>query len=188
MYYKRINSGAVDAVSPRENWGSRRMGKEVVERGRKVEGPVKREREKKGRDSRSCIAKCIEAHPDESILARIDFVRAYLVDNGIQTRWAGTFYTCSRHVWEWDKKKKKKKPWPSAPYARTWWNVSPPWCNGNREIERRADPTLLTSDTGFDRSLCRVRLTQQAINNSSLFLQIRISLQPAFFDRITSIV
>lgn len=61
--------------------------------------------------------------------------------------------------------------------------------SGAMEIAKLSDGRILrrwrwlTSDTGFDRSLCRVWLAQQAINNSSLFLQIRISLCPAFFSQ-----
>jgi len=77
MYYKRIDSGAVDAKKP-ENRGSEWIKKW---KGRKWKGEEKGRRERK-RDSGPCIVRCIEAHP-ESILTRIDSARAYLVDNGI---------------------------------------------------------------------------------------------------------
>lgn len=72
----------------------------------------------------------------------------------------GTYCTCSRHMRvrrsrEREREREKIRSDPVLPYAHTWWNVSPSRFDGYREIERRAYPTPLTSDTGFDRSLCR---------------------------------
>lgn len=87
---------------------------------------------------------------------------------------------------EWDgKKKREKKPRDPVHHMRAPGEMfHRPDGMEIAKLERRADPTPLTSDTGFDRSLCQVRLAQQAINNSSLFLQIRASLYPAFLTEL----
>lgn len=148
MYYKRIDSGAVDAESPRENREGRGRVKEAERK--KVEGlsgarkRVRRERRGGERDSEPCIVKRIEAHPDESIPVRIDFARAYLVDNGIQTRQSGTFCTCSRRVLGRDNKKKKKQKESAvtqcaicAHLTRCFAASAPRW-KSRRGIERQA--------------------------------------------------
>lgn len=110
MYYKRTDSRAVDAESPRET--PRRVGKKEEE---KEEDGASKEAERKKverrriernwvgggetrRFSGPCVAGCIVARSaaDESMLARIDFARAYLVDNGKPKTRSRTYRTCSR--------------------------------------------------------------------------------------------
>lgn len=165
MYHKRIDSRRGRCRKP-ERESRKGMSKEVE---RKKIG------EERKRERRRFRAVHREMHRSASGVDTYSHrfrARAYLVDNGIQTYRRRTFRTCSEpHA----KGGTKKIPWPSAPYVHTVGETfRRSMRDENREIERQADPTS-TSDIGFDRSLC-VQSAQQAINNSSLFLQIQISL------------
>lgn len=140
--------------------GEQRSGKEVMRRG----GPAREWRE---RESRPCIVKCIEAHPDGSILARIDFARGLISSITESKPGLGTYCTCShrprgregrREGGKWRERTREESAGlvhrmraPGGVFRR---NV-PDLTGESAKLSDSQISTPLTSDIAFDRSLRR---------------------------------